>query len=210
MTVNYDSFQIDDLKILVKEFYALDSNIKKIYNDIKCKYKDINLVIVSPSIVFGLEHILSIIKIIREEIKRNKKREIKNLDIEFLLRICYTDQIAIAFQKLNYEKDINNYDNNIFVCILFSKNSSDIENAFKDLKRYDLHENKSEDEKQKYYVRDRPLKQGSLIEITEQKKQYILKIFFKKELKDINELLFIKDNLKFQKFLIERAAIALK
>ena len=209
MTKNNDLHQCEDLKILVKEIYILDINIKKIYNDIKFKYKDINIVIVNPNIVFGLEHILSIIKIISGKIKRNKKREIKNLDIEFLLRICYTDQIANAFQKLNDAKDKNNKDSE-FICILFSKNSSDIENALKDLKKYDLQENALKEKKPEDEVNNRTIKTDSLIEISNRKKQYILKNLFKKELEDVNELFFIKDNFKFQKFLIERAAIALK
>jgi len=209
MTKNNDLHQCEDLKILVKEIYILDINIKKIYNDIKFKYKDINIVIVNPNIVFGLEHILSIIKIISGKIKRNKKREIKNLDIEFLLRICYTDQIANAFQKLNDAKDKNNKDSE-FICILFSKNPSDIENALKDLKKYDLQENALKEKKPEDEVNNRTIKTDSLIEISNRKKQYILKNLFKKELEDVNELFFIKDDFKFQKFLIERAAIALK
>jgi len=209
MTKNNDLHQCEDLKILVKEIYILDINIKKIYNDIKFKYKDINIVIVNPNIVFGLEHILSIIKIISGKIKRNKKREIKNLDIEFLLRICYTDQIANAFQKLNDTKDKINKDSE-FICILFSKNSSDIENALKDLKKYDLQENALKEKKPEDGVNNRTIKTDSIIEISNRKKQYILKNLFKKELEDVNELFFIKDNFKFQKFLIERAAIALK
>jgi tRNA threonylcarbamoyladenosine modification (KEOPS) complex Cgi121 subunit len=209
MTKNNDLHQCEDLKILVKEIYILDINIKKIYKYIKFKYKDINIVIVNPNIVFGLEHILSIIKIISGKIKRNKKREIKNLDIEFLLRICYTDQIANAFQKLNDAKDKNNKDSE-FICILFSKNPSDIENALKDLKKYDLQENALKEKKPEDEVNNRTIKTDSLIEISNRKKQYILKNLFKKELEDVNELFFIKDNFKFQKFLIERAAIALK
>src|SRR6476646_4017233 len=131
MTKNNDLHQCEDLKILVKEIYILDINIKKIYNDIKFKYKDINIVIVNPNIVFGLEHNLNNKKIISGKIKRNKKREIKNLDIEFLLRICYTDQIDNAFQKLNDAKDKNNKDIKI-ICILFSKDPSEIENDIKD------------------------------------------------------------------------------
>jgi tRNA threonylcarbamoyladenosine modification (KEOPS) complex Cgi121 subunit len=209
MTKNNDLHQCEDLKILVKEISILDINIKKIYNDIKFKYNDIDIVIVNPNIVFGLEHILSIIKIINGKLKRNKKREIKNLDIEFLLRICYTDQIANAFQKLNDAKDKNNKDSK-FICILFSKNPSDIENALKDIKKYDLQENALKEKKPEDKVNNRTIKTDSLIEISNQKKQYILKNFFKKELEDVNELFFIKDNFKFQKFLIERAAIALK
>ena len=125
------------------------------------------------------------------------------------MRICYTDQIANAFQKLNDVKDKNNKDSE-FICILFSKNPSDIENALKDLKKYDLQENALKEKKPEDEVNNRTIKTDSLIEISNRKKQYILKNLFKKELEDVNELFFIKDNFKFQKFLIERAAIALK
>jgi len=93
---------------------------------------------------------------------------------------------------------------------LFSKNPSDIENALKDLKKYDLQENALKEKKPEDEVNNRTIKTDSLIEISNQKKQFILKNLFKKELEDVNELFFIKDNFKFQKFLIERAAIALK
>jgi len=93
---------------------------------------------------------------------------------------------------------------------LFSKNPSDIENALKDLKKYDLQENALKEKKPEDEVNNRTIKTDSLIEISNRKKQYILKNLFKKELEDVNELFFIKDNFKFQKFLIERAAIALK
>ena len=78
------------------------------------------------------------------------------------------------------------------------------------LKKYDLQENALKEKKPENEVNNRTIKTDSLIEISNQKKQYILKNFFKKELEDVNELFFIKDNFKFQKFLIERAAIALK
>ena len=114
----------------------------------------------------------------------NAHREIKNFDVEFLLRICYTNQILSAFKILNDSK------NNNFVCILFSKCISNIEHAYIDLKRYGKENN-------------------DLFQISQSKKIHIINLFFKKDLKDMNMTL-IKDDLKFQKFLIERTAITLK
>ena len=51
---------------------------------------------------------------------------------------------------------------------------------------------------------------NSLIQISEAKKLNILKLFFNKDLKDLGNLSIIKDDLKFQNFLIERSAIVLK
>ncbi len=209
MDIDNDLYQFGDLKVLVKEFYVRDNNIKGIYDDFKAKHKNINIVILNSNIVFGLEHILSIIKIINEKINRKGKREIKNLDIEFLLRICYTDQIDNAFQKLNDDEYKSN-NNDKFICILFSNNLLDLENAFKDLKEYVHQENTLKEKKSEYKLQDIAIKTNSLIEMTDKKKQYILNLFFKKELKDVNELFFIKDNSKFQRFLVERSAIALK
>ena len=211
MNIDNDFYQFGDLKVLVKEFYVRDNNIKGIYDDFKAKHKNINIVILNSNIVFGLEHILSIIKIINEKINRKGKREIKNLDIEFLLRICYTDQIDNAFQKLNDDDDeYKNNNDDIFICILFSKNLLDVENALKDLKEYVQQRNALKEKRSKIKLQDITIKTNSLIEMSDKKKQYILKLFFQKELKDINELFFIKDNSKFQKFLVERSAIALK
>ena len=50
---------------------------------------------------------------------------------------------------------------------------------------------------------------NDLLKISQAKKLHIINLFFKKDLKDMNTTL-INDDLKFQKFLIERAAIALK
>lgn len=183
-----DVYQCEDLKILVKGFFLSDADIKKIYDKIKYIHKDVNLVIVNSNIVFGLNHIFGIIKIINEEIKRNDEREIKNFDIEFLLRICYTDQISYAFQMTN-----DNKNNNKFICILFSKCLTNIKNSYRDLKNY----GKEDDG-------------NILVQISKAKKLYIIKLFFNKELKDLDDLSIINDDCEFQKFLIERSAIALK
>jgi tRNA threonylcarbamoyladenosine modification (KEOPS) complex Cgi121 subunit len=183
-----DIYQFEELKVLVKGFFLFDNDIKKLYDKIRSLHKDVYLVIVNANIVFGLDHIFGIMKIISEEIKRANKKDIKNFDIEFLLRICYTDQISYAFQMVN-----DNKSNNSFICILFSKCLTSIKNAYSDLKNYG---------EEDY--------DNTLIQISKAKKLYILKLFFDKNLKDLDLLYILKDNFEFQKFLIERSAIALK
>ena len=101
-----DMHDYGELKVLIKGFFLLDNNIKKLYGYLKSTHKDVNVVIVNSNIVFGLEHIFGILRIIHTEMKIGKEREIKNFEIEFLLRICYTDQISNAFNILN---DNENY-----------------------------------------------------------------------------------------------------
>lgn len=173
-----------ETKVLVRGFSLLDNNIKKLYDILKSDHKETNIVIVNSNIVFGLEHIFGIIRIINEEMRVKAHREITNYDVEFLLRICYTNQILSAFKILNDSK------NNNFVCILFSKCIANVEHAYMDLKGYGKENN-------------------DLLKISQAKKLHIINLFFKKDLKDMNATL-INDDLKFQKFLIERAAIALK
>jgi tRNA threonylcarbamoyladenosine modification (KEOPS) complex Cgi121 subunit len=183
-----DIYQFEELKVLVKGFFLFDNDIKKLYDKIRSLHKDVYLVIVNANIVFGLDHIFGIMKIISEEIKREDKKNIKNFDIEFLLRICYTDQISYAFQMVNDNKDNNN-----FICIIFSKCLTSIKKAFIDLKNYGKED----------YV-------NALVQVSKAKRFYILKLFFDKNLKDLDDLHLLKDDCEFQKFLIERSAIALK
>jgi tRNA threonylcarbamoyladenosine modification (KEOPS) complex Cgi121 subunit len=182
-----DVYQYDEINVLVKGFFLLDNDIKKLYNSLKSIHNDINIVIVNANIVFGIEHIFGILKIINEEIKRKEERGIKNFDVEFLLRICYTSQISYAFQLLNDNKT------NDFIFILFSKNLTEIKKIYIDLKNYGKEDTSN-----------------SLIQISESKKLNILKLFFNKDLKDLGNLSIINDDLKFQNFLIERSAIVLK
>ena len=177
-----DIYDYGELKVLIKGFYILDNNIKKLYATLKSNHKDVNVVIVNSNIVFGLEHIFGILRIIHTEMKIGKQREIKNFEIEFLLRICYTDQISNAFKILNDCKNHN------FICILFSNRLSDIENTYIQLKNFGI-------------------ENSDLIQASESKKIHILQVFFKKDPKDSNNR-FIKDDKKFQRFLIERSAIS--
>lgn len=177
-----DIYDYGELKVLIKGFYILDNNIKKLYATLKSNHKDVNVVIVNSNIVFGLEHIFGILRIIHTEMKIGKQREIKNFEIEFLLRICYTDQISNAF------KILNDYKNHNFICILFSNRLSDIENTYIQLKNFGI-------------------ENSDLIQASESKKIHILQVFFKKDPKDSNNRV-IKDDKKFQRFLIERSAIS--
>jgi hypothetical protein len=81
----------------------------------------------------------------------------------------------------------------MIIKILFSKCLTSIKNAYIDLKNYG---------EEDY--------DNTLIQISKAKKLYILKLFFDKNLKDLDLLYILKDNFEFQKFLIERSAIALK
>jgi len=178
-----DLYDYGELKVLIKGFFLLDNNIRKLYGILKSDHKDVNIVIVNSNIVFGLEHVFGILRIIHTEMEIGKQREIKNFEIEFLLRICYTDQISNAFKIL---EDNKNYS---FICILFSKSLSGVKDTYTQLKNLGI-------------------ENSDLIQTSEAKKLHILEVFFKKDVKDLNNQ-FIKDDQKFQQFLIERSAIAI-
>lgn len=178
-----DLYDYGELKVLIKGFFLLDNNIRKLYGILKSDHKDVNIVIVNSNIVFGLEHVFGILRIIHTEMEIGKQREIKNFEIEFLLRICYTDQISNAFKIL---EDNKNYS---FICILFSKSLSSVKDTYTQLKNLGI-------------------ENSDLIQTSEAKKLHILEVFFKKDVKDSNNQ-FIKDDQKFQQFLIERSAIAI-
>jgi tRNA threonylcarbamoyladenosine modification (KEOPS) complex Cgi121 subunit len=178
-----DMYDYGELKVLIKGFFLLDNNIRKLYGILKSNHKDVNIVIVNSNIVFGLEHVFGILRIIHTEMEIGKQREIKNFEIEFLLRICYTDQISNAFKILEDNKNYN------FICILFSKSLSSVKDTYTQLKNLGI-------------------ENSDLIQTSEAKKLHILEVFFKKDVKDSNNQ-FIKDDQKFQQFLIERSAISI-
>jgi tRNA threonylcarbamoyladenosine modification (KEOPS) complex Cgi121 subunit len=178
-----DMYYYGELKVLIKGFFLLDNNIRKLYGILKSNHKDVNIVIVNSNIVFGLEHVFGILRIIHTEMEIGKQREIKNFEIEFLLRICYTDQISNAFKILEDNKNYN------FICILFSKSLCSVKDTYTQLKNLGIENN-------------------DLIQTSEAKKLHILEVFFKKDVKDSNNQ-FIKDDQKFQQFLIERSAISI-
>jgi tRNA threonylcarbamoyladenosine modification (KEOPS) complex Cgi121 subunit len=199
-------YQCDDLTIFINDITLLDIRVGDLYDLLKAKFKNINIVFINPDIIFGLDHILGIIKIIKENSKREEKGIIKNSDIEFLLRICYTNQISTAFEKLEHCKRSDDNNNNSFIYILFSKSLSDIKNASTFVERYDSGE---KDGAEKDAEENTEII-NTLIGMSDNKKAFILKLFFNKELKDVRDLFFIEDNNKFQKFLLERAAISLR
>jgi len=178
-----DMYDYGELKVLIKGFFLIDNNIRKLYDILKSNHKDVNIVIVNSNIVFGLEHVFGILRIIHTEMEIGKQREIKNFEIEFLLRICYTDQISNAFKILD---DNKNYS---FICILFSKSLSSVKDTYIQLKNFGI-------------------ESSDLIQTSEAKKLHILEVFFKKDVKDSNNQ-FIKDDQKFQQLLIERSAISI-
>jgi tRNA threonylcarbamoyladenosine modification (KEOPS) complex Cgi121 subunit len=199
-------YQCDDLTVFINDITLLDIRVGDLYDLLKAKFKNINIVFINPDIIFGLDHILGIIKIIKENSKREEKGIIKNSDIEFLLRICYTNQISTAFEKLEHCKRSDDNNNNSFIYILFSKSLSDIKNASTFVERYDSGE---KDGAEKDAEENTEII-NTLIGMSDNKKAFILKLFFNKELKDVRDLFFIEDNNKFQKFLLERAAISLR
>ena len=92
-------FESSKVKIIPMTFFS-DSNIKEVYNEIKAnpKFNKAELVFLNSKLVFGYEHILGIMQILNERKKRNIISEIKNREIEFLLRVCCTDQISEALE----------------------------------------------------------------------------------------------------------------
>jgi len=184
-----DLYSCGELKILIKGFNPNSQDIKSIYDKIKNTHKSTNIIILRPELIFGLEHILGIIKIIYEESERDDKK-LKNIDVEFLLRICYTNQIKYALDILKCENK-NNFDGYI-VYILFSKSSDLLMDAYRDMIKL----GKDHDA-------------ANLIQISQFKRSFILEQFFKKELKFLENNNILKNDDDFQKFLIERAAIAL-
>ena len=99
-----------------------DTDVRNIYDKIKSEDKTINIIFVNSKLVYGFDHILGILKIINEEEKRNIKSNIKNVEIEFLLRICYTNQIKDALKS-----NFGDSKNKTFVVVLISKIGSEIE-----------------------------------------------------------------------------------
>ncbi len=185
-----DLYLCGDLKILIRGCFLQNIDIKSLYDNIKTLHKSINIVILKPELIFGLEHIIGIIKVLYEELERDEDK-LNNLDVEFLLRICYTNQIKYALDIINDEND-NNF-NGCVVCILFSKSLGLLMDTYNDLIKLGKDQDPT-----------------NLIQISELKRSFILEKFFKKELKFFENNDLLKNDIDFQKFLIERAAIALK
>jgi tRNA threonylcarbamoyladenosine modification (KEOPS) complex Cgi121 subunit len=175
---------MDALNAIIVGFSFFDSDVRKIYDTIKSEDKTINIIFINSRLVYGWDHVFGILKIINEEKKRNIKMDIKNVEIEFLLRICYTNQIKDALSA-NFGDDKNK----TFVVVLVSTLVDKLSNTLGTLRSYG-----SED--------------SNLIVPNTLKKDYILNYFFKDKFKD-NSHLLLNDEEKFMKFLVEKAAICL-
>jgi tRNA threonylcarbamoyladenosine modification (KEOPS) complex Cgi121 subunit len=175
---------MDALKAIIVGFCFSDTDVRNIYDNIKSKDRTINIIFISSKLVYGMDHILGILKIIDEEKKRNLKSDIKNVEIEFLLRICYTSQIKDAL-KANF----GDSKNKTFVVVLLSKLECKLSNTFRTLMPYGIED-------------------SNLIHPDTTKKDYILNYFFKDKFKVNPQSLFNNEE-KYLKFLIEKAAISL-
>ena len=175
---------MDALKAIMVGFSFFDSDVRKIYDKLKSEDKTINIIFVNSRLVYGWNHVLGILKIINEEEKRNIKLNIKNVEIEFLLRICYTNQIKDALRA-----NFGDNKNKTFVVVLVSTLANKLSNTLGTLKSYGIED-------------------SNLIVPNNLKKDYILNYFFKDKFKNNSHLLF-NDEEKYLKFLVEKAAICL-
>lgn len=187
-----------------------DSNVKRVYEEIKTKpaYNKTDLVFLRSNLVFGLEHIVGIMKILNERKKRNSISDIKNIEIEFLMRVCCTDQISEAL-KINFG-DKSNKD---YVVIILSDDDQKLKDIQREFERYGTvisnnnTKTKSDSGNNRYQKMED--KNDDLIAADNTKKEFIIDMFFKEKIKDPNAEL-LKSDAKFLKFLIERAAISLR
>lgn len=175
---------MDTLKSIIVGFSFFDTDVRKIYDELKSEDKTINIIFVNSKLVYGWDHVLGILKIINEEEKRNIKSDIKNVEIEFLLRICYTNQIKDAL-KANF----GDSENKTFVVVLISKFGDNLSNTLGTLMSYGIED-------------------SNLIVPNTTKKDYILNYFFKDKFKG-NSHLLLNNEEKYLKFLVEKAAISL-
>ncbi len=181
---NVRLIKMDALKAIVVGFSFFDTDVRNIYDKIKQEDKTIDIIFVNSKLVYGLDHILGILKIINEEVKRNIKSNIKNVEIEFLLRICYTNQIKDALKS-----NFGDSKNKTFVVVLISKLEGKLSNALDTLVPFGIEDSK-------------------LICPDTTKKDYILNHFFNDKFK-VNSHLILNNEEKYLKFLIEKAAITL-
>lgn len=201
---------VGSLKVTVFMVTFFDSNVKRVYEEIKTKpaYNKMDLVFLRSNLVFGLEHIVGIMKILNERKKRNSISDIKNIEIEFLMRVCCTDQISEAL-KINFG-DKSNKD---YVVIILSDDVQKLKDIQREFERYGTvisnnnTKTKSDSGNNSYLKMED--KNDDLIAADNTKKEFIIDMFFKEKIKDPNAEL-LKSDAKFLKFLIERAAISLK
>lgn len=162
-----------------------DTEIKKNYRELKSLGYKSDIVFIDSRLILNFEHITGILKIINEEKKRSYKSDIRNLEIEFLLRICYTNQISDSL-KINFGDPLNKN----FIIIVISDDDKTLYNI----------EN---------YVTRFGTRNDDLLKDEKYKRDYIFNLFFSQNPRDKN-LKFIQDEEKFLKFLLERGAIAIK
>ena len=176
--------KMDAIRAIIAGISFVDIDVRNIYNKIKSEDKTINIIFVNSKLVYGLDHILGILKIINEEEKRNIKSNIKSVEIEFLLRICYTNQIKDALKS-----NFGDNKNKTFVVVLISKIGDKLSNTLDSLMSYGIED-------------------SDLIHSDTTKKDYIFNYFFKDKFK-VNSYLLLNNEEKYLKFLIEKAAISL-
>ncbi len=175
---------MDTFKTIIAGFSFFEDDVRNIYDRVKSEDKTINIIFVNSKLVYGFDHLIGILRIINEEEKRHIKSNIKNVEIEFLLRICYTNQIKDALSA-----NFGDSKNKSFVVVLISKFGNKLSNTLDILMHYGIED-------------------SSLIGPDTTKKNYILNYFFKNKFKFDPCLLFNNEE-KYLKFLIEKAAISL-
>jgi len=176
--------KMDALNAIIAGISFFDTDVRNIYDKIKSEDNTINIIFVNSKLVYGLDHILGILKIINEEDQRNIKSNVKNVEIEFLLRICYTNQIKYALKS-----NFGDSKNKTFVVVLISKPESKLRNTLGFLSSFGIED-------------------SNLIRPDITKKNYILDYFFKDKFKG-NSHMLLNNEEKYLKFLIEKAAISL-
>lgn len=176
---------IGNLKVGLIPIRFDDTDIKEIYNKLKLIDKEIDISIIDSRLILSIEHIIGILRIVSEEKKRTNSINIKNIEIEVLMRFCYTDQISEAL-KINFDDPFNKN----FIVLVFSNHDKILFEAER-------------------FVLGFGLLNEKILEKDSSKKEYIIKSFFKKKIKELNSP-FLQDEEKFLNFVIERGAIALK
>lgn len=162
-----------------------NTNLKEIYDKLKLIDKEIDIAIIDSRLILSIKHIIGILRIIDEKKKRNNSSSIKNIEIEILMRFCYTDQISEAL-KINFGDPFNKN----FIVIVISNH----DRIFCEVERCVLDKGKLNEE---------------ILEKDTSNKEYIIDKFFKKHIKEWDLPIF-KDERKFLEFVVERGAIALK
>jgi len=196
-----DIIVVGSLKAKIISMTFSNSNVKHVYQEIKANpnyNKKIELVFLSSKLVFGLEHILGIMKILSERKKRNIISDIKNFEIEFLMRVCCTDQISEAL-RVNF----GDRSNKEFVVIIISDDEVTLQEIEKEFARYGNSEHDESGSTNNIQTCNK-----DLIAADAHKRDYIIDQFFREKIKDSNSPV-LKSNTEFLKFLVERAAISI-